>query len=245
MSPEASPKIYVYDHAAMLYEETARAILHLTRAKDGPFSIALAGGATPKGLYVRMAQPPFRDLFDWDQIHFFWGDERWVPPSDKRSNQLMVRESLLKKASIQEDHIHPVPVGLASAEEVAQAYEKRLREFFQTSETFPAFDLILLGLGEDGHTASLFPGEKALDEKNAWVCVTRRDSEEPRISLTLPVINRANHVFFLVSGSRKKNILKEVLHPGAETPDYPARRVNPENRQLVWFVDRNAASAAK
>ncbi len=213
-------------------------------SRQGHFAVALSGGSTPRGLYRLLAAAPWRDRIDWGRCHFFWGDERLVPPDHPDSNFRLAREALLAPLSIPPDRIHRVPVEVGSPETVALAYEGELRRFFAPEPMLegPRFDLVLLGLGSDGHTASLFPGKSALEESRRWVVATPPGRLPPpvdRVTLTLPALNAARAVAFLVAGADKAPTLRRVL---AGDPDLPAARVRPARGSLHWFVDRAAAN---
>ncbi len=179
----------------------------------------------------------------WDKVFIFFGDERHVPPDDPESNYRMANESLLSKASMPQQNVYRVLAEL-DANEAAQKYEGQLRNFFNLHPNeFPRFDLIMLGLGPDGHTASLFPGSKALDETNCLVVANWVEKfQQYRITFTLPVLNHAAEIMFLVSGSDKSQILREVLQ--TENTVYPAQRVTPDNGVLLWLVDQAADGLA-
>jgi 6-phosphogluconolactonase len=225
--------------------------------KHGSFTLALSGGNTPRPMYEALARPPFDTKLPWRDIHLFWGDERYVPPDHPDSNFAMAFRALISKVSVLSQHVHRVPVELDSPEDAGEAYEKILREFFGSlvktephshasggCEAFPSFDLILLGVGKDGHTASLFPGNQALEETKRWVAVVRGpygSPPVPRITLTLPVINRAKCVLFLVSASGKREVIRSILKDlDPATRSYPAARVSPVGR-VVWLIDEGAA----
>jgi 6-phosphogluconolactonase len=177
-------------------------------------------------------------------MYFFFGDERHVPPDDPESNYRMAREALLSKAPIPAQNVFRVPAENPDAAQAAQAYEKTLRQFFQPATTFPRFDLILLGMGPDGHTASLFPGGKALQESSRWVVSDWVEKfKTDRISLTLPVLNNAAVVMFLAAGEDKAETLKEVLEGQKPGDQFPSKLVRPADGQLIWLVDRAAAKA--
>jgi 6-phosphogluconolactonase len=192
-------------------------------------------------------------MMPWPHIHLFWGDERCVPPDHPESNFSMAFRALISRVPIPSQNVHRVPAEIEPPEDAAKAYEKILRVFFGPSNThpnrpheggpFPAFDLILLGVGGDGHTASLFPGGRALEETKRWVTGVRTPHGSPpvaRITLTLPLINRGRHILFLVSGSGKRDVLRSILDdPDSAARRYPAARVNPEGR-AVWLVDKEA-----
>jgi 6-phosphogluconolactonase len=205
----------------------------------GRFSVALSGGNTPRAIYSLLASE--HKQLPWDRIHVFFGDERHVPPDHPDSNFRMASESLLSKVPIPEKNVHRIHAEL-EAEVAAAEYDQQLCNFFQlSSPNWPRFDLIFLGIGEDGHTASLFPGSKALTEKSRrvvanWVAKFNAF----RITLTFPVLNHAAEAVFLVSGEGKAQILSEILRPGDQ--NYPAQSVQPENGRLLWMVDREAGS---
>ena len=212
-------------------------------AKRGRFTIALSGGSTPKNLYTLIAANANTSL-PWDQMFFFWGDERQVPPDDAESNYRMAKESLLSKVPIPAANIFPVPTENPDASKVAEAYEQTLRKFFGVAPgEFPRFDLILLGMGPDGHTASLFPETAALQEKSRLVVANWVEKfKTSRITFTLPVLNAARLVAFLVSGIDKAPALREVLEGNAPGEKYPSKLVSPSDGKLIWFVDRAATS---
>jgi len=177
-------------------------------------------------------------------MFFFWGDERHVPPNDPDSNFLMAKESLLSKVAVPPANIFPIPTENPDASAAAEAYEQTLRKFFAVApDEFPRFDLILLGMGPDGHTASLFPETAALQEKSRLVVANWVEKlKASRITLTLPVLNAAHSVAFLVSGTDKAAVLHEVLEGNAAAEKYPSKLVRPTDGSLIWFVDRAAAS---
>jgi 6-phosphogluconolactonase len=210
-------------------------------AERGRFTLALSGGKTPRALYEILARD-YATLIDWSRVHLFWGDERNVPHNDLESNYRMVKESLLDRINIPLENVHAVPILMEdTAATVATRYAAALQENF--GQQIPEFDLILLGLGSDGHTASLFPGMTER-EMNDGIAIATHSPVKPfdRISLTLPVINNASNVFFLVAGAEKKQILKSVLaEEGNANSKYPASCVSPSG-ELVWFVDEAAMS---
>ena len=215
-----------------------------TITERGIMSFALAGGSTPRKLYALLASDTIRSQIAWDKIHFFWGDERHVPPDHQDSNYRMARETLLARLPAREDHIHRIPSQLPDAGEAAERYERELRAFFQLSSgQTPRFDLILLGMGPDGHTASLFPGTPAVHETTRWVAAPWVEKFATyRITLTPPVLNGAAKVIFLVSGRDKAETLRLVLE-GPYQPDvYPAQIINPTQGQLLWLVNQDAAA---
>ena len=206
---------------------------------NGRFSVLLAGGETPRRTYHYLAQEPFRSQVPWAKSHFFWGDERCVPGDDSRNNALLARTALLDRVPVKPEHIHPIASTLLP-QQAADAYQQELSAFF--AGTVPRFDLVLLGLGDDGHTASLLPGSVALSERERWTAIARRP-EEPfsRVTLTAPILNQAALVLFLVSGGGKAAVVREILQGGAEDPPYPARLIQPLSGNVRWFVDQAAA----
>ncbi|HET9000839.1 MAG TPA: 6-phosphogluconolactonase [bacterium] len=236
------PDIRISADGDRLARDVARAIverLNQPLVPGGSRSLCLAGGQTPRDLYQVLATE-YRDTIPWPRLHLFWGDERYVPPDDAQSNYRLVRESLLDHVPIPKENVHPMPTNLPDPNDAAAAYEQTLRE--RLSPPWPRFDLVLLGMGSDGHTASLFPGSPALAERTRWVA-TSRASVEPRVrlTLTLPVLNRAALVFFLVAGAEKADILRRVLAGPSEPVPYPAAAVRPEDGRVVWWVDQQAA----
>ena len=209
-------------------------------ADHGYFSVALAGGSTPRLAYETLATVEYAPRVQWEKVHVFWGDERCVAPNHEDSNYRMAFGVLLRHSPIPVKQIHRME-GELDPKEAAQAYEDQLRSFFGPKA--PRFDLILLGLGEDGHTASLFPSSKALDEKKHWVApnYVRRLSVW-RLTLTALLINQAANVTFLVSGENKAEVLRRVL-AGRYTPEeIPAQMIRPDHGQLRWLVDAAAAT---
>ncbi len=208
----------------------------------GRFSVVLSGGHTPQRAYELLAGPPFNRLVDWDRVHVFWGDERCVPPDDPRSNARMAREKLLDHVPVPPDQVHPISCA-NSAKDGARSYESLLRSFFDGGPK--RFDMVFLGLGTDGHTASLFPGTPAVLEKDRWVTEVYSEKDGIyRVTLTAPILNQALVLAFIVSGASKAEVLREVLaqRPGPER--FPARLIEPDRYggKLYWLVDRNSAS---
>jgi 6-phosphogluconolactonase len=213
-------------------------------AQRGRFTIALSGGSTPKNLYNLLATNA-RTALPWDRMFFFWGDERHVPPTDPDSNYRMADETMLSKIPVAAGNVFRIAAENPDAAAAAEAYEQALRKFFAVGPgQFPRFDLILLGMGPDGHTASLFPGTAALQEKSRLVVANWVEKlKASRISLTLPVLNAAHCVTFLVSGTDKAAVLRTVLEENAPTEQYPSKLVKPSDGKLIWLLDRAAASA--
>ena len=211
-------------------------------AKSGRFTVALSGGSTPKALYSLLATPQYSQRIPWNRVHLFWGDERCVPPDHAESNYRMVYESLLSKIKIPADNVHRM-AGEQEPRLAAIEYEAVLTEFFNLSKPdLPRFDLIFLGLGEDGHTASLFPGSAALSETARLVAAVYIEKlKAHRLTLTLPALNQGAQITFLVAGKSKAEILKALLEGGATT-QYPAALVQPRAGKLTWLVDEEAAA---
>ncbi|UCF00814.1 MAG: 6-phosphogluconolactonase [Deltaproteobacteria bacterium] len=214
----------------------------------GIFTFVLSGGTTPRLLYEELTKEPYASRVDWQHTHLFWGDERCVPSDNADSNFYLAFQTLISWVNVPPSNIHRIPATIASPKAVAAEYEKTLREFFQpaarsdSSTSFPSFDLVLLGMGVDGHTASLFPGDTALEERTRWVVAVEGTSASPpvpRITLTFPVINEAKCVLFLASGSSKLKILQEIVN-NPHTATYPAAHVRPSGK-LLWFIDEGLA----
>ena len=245
------PEIRSYPSLPELSLAAAEFIAELAEAKikeRGIFTFVLSGGTTPRLLYEELAKEPHAGKVDWQHTHLFWGDERCVPSDNPDSNFSLAFQTLISKVDVPPANIHRIPAATGSPKAGAKEYEKTLRAFFEPSVksdsiiSYPSFDLVLLGMGTDGHTASLFPGDESLGEKTSWVVAvegTRASPPVPRITLTLPAINEAKCVLFLVSGSRKLKILQEILN-NPHTVTYPAARVQPGGK-LLWFVDEGVA----
>ncbi len=245
------PGIHRYPSLEDLSRAAAEYICEIAEGaikERGIFTFVLSGGTTPRLLYDKLAKEPYASRVDWQHTHLFWGDERCVPSDNPDSNFSLAFQTLISRVDLPPSNIHRIPAATGSAKAVAAEYEKTLREFFQpaaesdSSTSFPSFDLVLLGMGVDGHTASLFPGDEALEERTSWVVAVEGTSASPpvpRITLTLPVINEAKCVLFLVSGSSKLKVLQEILN-NPHTATYPAAQVQPSGK-LLWFIDEGLA----
>lgn len=241
-----SEQIEIYPDADILAREAAGKLLQLATgsvAARGRFTLALAGGSTPRKLYALLATDPTFAAFPWAETHLFWSDERHVAPDHAESNYLMVQKTLLSSGEIPEAQVHRIEAELPDAGEAATRYEATLHAFFSAPETqaagFPIFDAILLGMGPDGHTASLFPGSAALAERKRWVVSNWVEKfKTDRITFTFPVINAARTVLMLVAGPDKTEMLHEVL---TEKADYPVRHVQPDGAK-IWMLDQAAAA---
>ncbi len=228
--------------AAEEFERLARAAI----ATKGRFTVALSGGSTPKRLYEILAAAPYRDRIDWGSIEFFFGDERSVPPDDPESNYRMAREAMLASLPIPASRIHRMEAERPNLDVAALGYESTLARVFGLrpgSHTPPAFDLVYLGMGPDGHTASLFPHTGALRETRRW-CVPNwvPQQDTNRMTLTYPVLNRAAEVIFLVAGSDKAEPLSEVLEGAPDPERLPSQRIRPVCGRLLFLVDPPAAA---
>jgi 6-phosphogluconolactonase len=210
----------------------------------GECAIALAGGDTPRALYARLATPPVKGRIAWGRLRVFWGDERGVAPEDPRSNFRMAQEALLSRVPVPADRIHRMPADRADLEAAAEAYAALLREHLPAApDGWPRFDLVLLGLGEDAHTASLFPGSPVLGEtRRAVVAYEVPHLGMSRMTLTLPVLNHAGEVLFFVSGARKAQALWAVLEGPPDPDRVPPQGIRPADGRVVWVVDAAAAS---
>jgi 6-phosphogluconolactonase len=241
------PQIVVQPSLEALSREAAARFQRLAAdsiAAAGRFSVALSGGSTPRALYRLLGQPPLREAIDWPRVHLFWGDERFVPTDHPESNYRLAREAFIGRVPIPAGNIHHVPTEGGDPEVAAAQYEETVRRFFASSEgEAPRFDLVLLGLGADGHTASLFPESPALDEDRRLVVAAYVPKLGAwRLTLTPPALRGARHVVFLVSGSDKASVLREVLEGPYNPQRLPAQLVRPAKGELTWLVDEAAAS---
>ncbi|AEW02727.1 6-phosphogluconolactonase [Niastella koreensis] len=217
--------------------------IETTLQKQDRFTWVVTGGNSPKLLYDLLAAAPYRDRIDWSKMHIFWGDERAVPFDDSRNNAKMTYEHLLNKVPVVASQVHVMDTTL-SAEESAKAYEAILHQYFGNEG--PSFDLVLNGMGDDGHTLSLFPHTPVIHEQKAWVTSFYLDAQQMyRITLTAPIVNRARKVAFLTFGAGKANALFEVLKGEPAIEQYPSQIIQPASGQLHWFVDEAAASKVK
>ncbi|MBZ5535119.1 MAG: 6-phosphogluconolactonase [Acidobacteriia bacterium] len=210
----------------------------------GRFTVVLSGGSTPRSLYSLLATEPYSTRIDWQKVHFFWGDERSVPPIHKDSNFRMVRETLLSKVNPPLTNIHRIPAEKTVASEAAKAYVEELKSFFSLREgEWPRFDLVLLGMGPDGHTASLFPDTLVLHEATSLVAAPWVDKLKCyRITLTPPALNHASQIVFFVAGPDKAPSLREVLEGSFRPETYPAQLIRPLDGKVTWMVDREASA---
>jgi 6-phosphogluconolactonase len=237
MDIQAFPDLDALSRGAL--DELLR-ILRGAVSERGRFAIALAGGHTPARMYALWAQQEYREQTPWDRVHLFWSDERYVPHDDPLSNYRMARETLIAHVPIPAANVHPMPTDSPQPESAAEAYEEELRKFF--GSTLPAFDVQLLGLGVEGHTASLFPGSPALEDNRRWVAAVEVPAKPPRrLTLTPAVLNSGRNAFFLVAGEDKRGIFEILRNEPENRPSqYPAGRIRSAGR-TVWFLDQAVA----
>jgi 6-phosphogluconolactonase len=238
-------EIIICQDVGELNRQAAEQYVSLAReafARSGRFTVGLSGGSTPKALYSLLASPDYTERLDWSRVHLFWGDERCVPPDHPENNFRMVQESLLSKIQIPSENVHRM-MGEKEPEQAATKYEEHLRQFFCLPRGgVPRFDLIFLGLGEDGHTASLFPDTAALNEKEHLVAAVYLDKLKTyRLTLTLPVINAAARIIFLVTGQSKSTVVNKLLSADSKSQNYPATKVSPANGHVTWLITQDAA----
>ncbi|HEY0097333.1 MAG TPA: 6-phosphogluconolactonase [Pyrinomonadaceae bacterium] len=239
----ATPNLQIFADATGVARAAALRFIEIARESTqarGRFSVALAGGSTPKRVYEMLAGEELSRELDWSQVHIFFGDERTVPPDDAESNYRMANEALLARVPLPEQNIHRMR-GEGDAVANARLYEDELRGFFD-GEDWPRFDLVMLGMGDDGHTASLFPETRALDVQAAWVTANWVEKFDTfRVTLTVPAINHARHVLFIVTGASKAARLQEVLYGAREPRRLPSQLIQPHEGALAWFLDEAAA----
>ena len=241
--------IHVAENAKELSRLAAEEFVRLAVkavSESGMFTVSLAGGSTPRSLYSLLSNSdkPFRTQLSWDRIFFFWGDERHVPPDHPDSNYRMAHEALLSRVPIPAENIYRIKSELAEAAKAADEYEETLRKFFKLSAgQLPRFNLVLLGLGQDAHTASIFPGSQVINEKRRLVVAPWIEKlKSSRITLTPPVLNMAEAVVFLVSGFEKAQALQNVLEGDYQPEHLPAQLIRANESMVLWLVDQEAAS---
>jgi 6-phosphogluconolactonase len=242
MTNVASAEIRTFASAETLAHDVAEWLCGLAQASDRAFAVSLSGGSTPRRLYEYLAAPEIVSRFPWSRAHWFWGDERFVPHDHPDSNFRMARDAFLSQVPVPGDNIHAVPTERVSPEEAAAAYETTLKRFYGADTLAPdrpLFDVTLLGIGDDGHTASLFPGQPALQETRRWAVAVIGAKAEARITLTYPVLDSSRDVAFVVTGQEKRQV---VARAQAGDRTLPAAVVCPIGR-LHWFTDRTAALA--
>lgn len=233
-------KVLIFENMQGLVEAFTLHFINLLKLKEGIFRVALSGGSTPKYWFEELAKNHQHDI-EWGRVHFYWGDERCVPPSDAESNYGMTTRFLLDHIDIPKENIHRI-FGERNPEEAARIYRDELDKFADQSSV-PTFDLIVLGMGEDGHTASIFPHQIELwDSDDFCVVATHPTSGQQRVSFTGKVINQARSVAFLVTGEKKAEKIMEIMEKKKVSDSYPASHVSPENGELYWFLDKLATA---
>ena len=244
----APPEIIVVSDSEALRRTAADIVIGKMKeifVNKDRFSLALSGGSTPKGLYALIAEASeYHDHVPWQRVHFFWGDERHVPPDHAESNYRMANETMLSKLPVPVENIHRVKAEMSDAEKAASEYEQELKRFTQLDTSGrPRLDCVLLGMGPDGHTASLFPETAALNEQKQSITANWVEKfHAHRITMTAPILNNADLIIFLVSGSDKAAVLRKVLE-GDRQPDlFPSQLIKPAHGRLLWVVDKTAAA---
>ncbi len=240
-------KTHVFQNIEVLAGGAAGYILSAmqeTLAVQDRFAMMLSGGSTPRAVYTLLASSPYKQAVDWSQVHIFWGDERCVPPDHPDSNYRMAGEVLISKVDLPAENVHRIR-GEIPPDQAAASYEIAISSYFGSETAFPHFDLILLGMGEDGHIASLFPGSPAINETARWVVAVDHDQPPPplvsRVTVTLPVINAARRVALIVAGEAKASTVAATLTTPEKSLVLPVQRVNPVEGELVWLLDEAAA----
>jgi len=236
--PATRPRIDVSRDPEALAGRVAQWIADLACHSMGPFAVCLSGGSTPRRFYQLLAEPPLRDVMPWQRIHWFWGDERFVPWDHPDSNYGMAREAMLGHVPVPAGNIHGITFAGTPAE-AARAYQYVLQSYYGAERLDPArplFDIVLLGMGPDGHTASLIPGEPVLDEQERWVAEVTHGRPEPRITLTYPALDSSRSTAFVAAGGDKHAMMQRVV---AGERELPAARIRPVG-ELIWFIDEAA-----
>ena len=237
-----SPNLHVYTDGPAVARAFADHLVQKLEEKEGPLFWALSGGSTPKLLFNLLAEE-YADRIDWSRLHFFWGDDRMVAHDDPESNYGEVKKLLFERVNVVDSQIHPVPTELAP-EEAARAYAATLIELLpQNSDGLPIFDVNMLGMGTDGHTASIFPDSMdLLTDGRVCAVATHPESGQKRVTITGPVINASDEVVFLITGNSKTLRVAQIINREQQASTFPAAHINPTSGQLHWFLDRAAAS---
>jgi len=241
MTSSTEARLEIDTDAEALASHVANWLVAAASQSSRPFAIALSGGSTPRRLYELLAGPPYRGAFPWERVHWFWGDERFVPHDSPESNYRMVRQAMLARVPVPAANVHPVPTEGVTPDEAALSYEQQLKDFYGASSLEPdrpLFDVTFLGLGPEGHIASLFPGTAILKERTRWVGSVIGAKPEPRITLTYPALESSREVAFLVTGAAKRAVLEQLLRGN---PELPATHLHPVHGTLHLFADRAAA----
>lgn len=243
MKSQVDARIRVYADLEALSQAAADSFVKLSMealSSKGGFIVAISGGSTPRRFFSILAESPYEERIPWTSTHIFWADERCVPWGHPDSNYKLAHEALLSKVPIGDENVHRIK-GEENSEKAARDYEESLRLFFGT-QPLPVFDLIILGAGTDGHTASLFPGSAAVHERKRIAIAIHAEAPKPdRVTLTLPVLNNASRIIFLAAGREKATVLHEIMEDG-NPKRYPAGLVQPVHGHVTWLVDRDAAS---
>jgi 6-phosphogluconolactonase len=240
MMPSATTGNRIFEDAEALARDVAEWLCALARASSRNFAVCLSGGSTPRLLYQRLADADIASRFPWSRAHWFWGDERFVPHDHPDSNYRMAHAAMLSRVPVPRDNIHAIPTAGLRPQQAAEAYAATLKHLYGAQAIEPdrpLFDVTLLGIGEDGHTASLFPGSPALDETERWVVAVIGEKSSPRVTLTLPALNSTRDLVYLATGEAKRAMVARAQSGDATIP---AARVHPTGR-LHWFTDRAAA----
>ncbi len=236
--------VAIYPDSNTLSHEAAQHVVRLATeaiASHGRFTIALSGGSTPKALYSLLGNEPYRSQIDWALVEIFWSDERCVPPDSSDSNYQLAQEVLLSKVPIATNQVHRMPADKPDRDAASQEYTQEMQRVFGT-DGIPSFDLLQLGMGPEGHTASLFPHQASLHEQQRLVMpVNVPKPPPPRLTFTPPLLNAARHVLFLVTGSEKADALQAVLEGSYQPEEYPAQIVRPPHGEVTWMLDTAAA----
>ncbi|MBP7792117.1 MAG: 6-phosphogluconolactonase [Candidatus Goldbacteria bacterium] len=215
---------------------------------QGFFIMALSGGNSPRLIYSMLAEKKFNKKIDWSKVIFFWGDDRYIPHINSESNYRMAYDTLISRIDVPQENVFRIPTEVSPPEEAALLYETIMKKVFiklnaiDIDKKLPVFDMIILGVGRDGHTASLFPGHRAVNEQKRWVTHVKahaRVTLHDRITITLPVINNAKNVMFIISGEGKGKIIRDIVEEKRAGKAYPASMIKPHDGQSVWFIDKN------
>ena len=238
-------QLEIYPNGDTLSHEAAKYIVRLANqaiVTHGRFTMALSGGNTPKQLYGLLAAEPYRSQIDWNAVEIFWSDERYVPPDNPESNYHMAEQALLSKVPIPSDHVHRMPADQPDREAASQEYTREMQHVFGTND-IPSFDLLQLGMGPEGHTASLFPHQPSLHVTDRLVMPVSVPKPPPdRLTFTPPILNAAKNVLFLVTGADKAQVVHAVIEGPYNPDEYPAQIVRPPNGEVTWMLDTAAAS---
>ena len=238
-------QLHIFPNAEAVASEAAHFIVHRINevlSRQERFTICLSGGSTPKRLHQLLAAEPLNSQVDWSKVHVFWGDERYVPLEDERNNARMAYDTLLNMVNIPEDQIHIMRTDYDSPADAATAYEKILHQYFD-NQPF-SFDLLLLGMGDDAHTLSLFPYTEVIQEDKHWCCSFFLAQQDMfRVTITRPIANQSSCILFLTTGAGKANALAKVLEGPRDFKQYPSQSVQSANGSTIWMVDEAAAAA--